>query len=233
MLYSYVTIPKSREEFAYQLSYIIASFINTTGVLQFLLLLKILGWICRNIDDELEHTEVDHHRRSRVFIVGHMQEKKLHSHQQSNRLYHLRLLHFKLYELVGLINACYGFLMLVETTHSFMMVAGLMREILMVLEHESEINLVIHDICLLIFYLAKATVILRTSQLAYNESIEMLVTVHKVLLCPNISSACETQLSLFATQIVGSEFEFNACGIFPLYLSTLHSIVVAAATYIS
>lgn len=232
MLYSYVTTHQSREEFACQFSYIIASFINTTGVLQFLFLLKVLRWICRNIDDELEHAEVNHHRRNKVFVVGHVQEKKPDSREQSNRLYHLRLLHFKLYELVGLINACYGFLMLIETTHNFMMVVGLMHEILMVLERESDINLVTHDICLLLFYSAKATVILRTSQLAYNESREMLVAVHKVLLCPNISSACETQLSLFATQIVDNEFEFTACGIFPLDLSTLHSIVAAAATYI-
>lgn len=232
MLYSYVTIHNGREEFACQFSYIIASFINTTGVLQFLFLLKILRWICRNIDDELEHTEVKYHRRNKVFIVGHMQEQKQDSHQQSNGLYHLRLLHFKLYELVGLINACYGFLMLIETSHSFVMVVGLMHEILMVLEHESEINLVIHDLCLLLFYSAKATVILRTSQLTHNESKEILVTVHKLLLCPNISSACETQLRLFATQIVDNEFEFTACGIFPLDLSTLHSIVAAAVTYI-
>lgn len=232
MLYSYVTIHNGREEFVCQFSYIIASFINTTGVFQFLFLLKILRWICRNINDGLEHTEVNYNRRKKVFIVGHIQEQKLDSHQQSNRLYHLRLLHFKLYELVGLINTCYGFLMLIETTHNFVMVVGLMHEILMVLEHESEINLVIYDVCLLLFYSVKATLILRTSQLTYNESKEMLVTVHKLLLYPNISSACETQLRLFAAQIVDNEFEFTACGFFPLDLSTLHSIVAAAATYI-
>jgi hypothetical protein len=232
MLYSYARIREGREEFACQFSYIIASFINTTGVLQFLFSLKILRWICSNIDDELQRTEVSYFTRNKVIIVGHIQEPRRDTQQQSNRLYQLRLLHFKSYELVGLINGCYGFLMLIETTHNFVMVVGLMHEILIALEQENDTNLVIHDVCLLLFYSAKATMILRTSQLTYNESREMLLTVHKLLLCPNASSACETQLRLFATQIVDNEFEFTACGIFPLDLSTLHSIVAAAATYI-
>ena len=45
---------------------------------------------------------------------------------------------------------------------------------------------------------------------------EMLVTVHQLLLCPNISSACQVQLRLFAAQIVDNEFQFTACGIVPL-----------------
>jgi hypothetical protein len=61
------------------------------------------------------------------------------------------------------------------------MVVSIMHGILMVLEQESNINLAIHDVCLLLFYSAKAIVILRTSQLTYNESKEMLVTVHKLL----------------------------------------------------
>jgi gustatory receptor len=232
MLYSYATIRNSREEFACQFSYIIASFINTTGVLQFLFSLKILRWICRSIDDELERAEVSYFARNKVIAVRHIREQKSDSEQQSDKLYQLRLLHFKLYELVGLINACYGFLMLIETTHNFVMVVSLMHEILMALEQENGTNLVTHDVCLLLFYSAKVTMVLRTSQLTHDESKAMLLTVHKLLLCPNVSSACETQLRLFATQIVDNEIEFTACGIFPLDLSTLHSIIAAAATYI-
>jgi hypothetical protein len=75
-------------------------------------------------------------------------------------------------------------------------------------------------------------VTLKTSQLTHNEPKEMFVTVHQLLLCPSVSSACQAELRLFAAQIVDNEFEFSACGIFPLDLSILYSIVAAAATYI-
>ena len=73
---------------------------------------------------------------------------------------------------------------------------------------------------------------LNTSQLTHNEPKEMLVTVYQLLLCPSTSSACQAHLRLFAAKIVDNEFEFTACGIFPLDVTTLHSIVAAAATYI-
>jgi hypothetical protein len=231
MLYSYVTIHKGKGDFACQFSYIIVSFVNTIGVIQFLFLLKILRWSCKSIGDDLEHTEINYLKTDNVFIVRNIHDDP-QSQQQSNKLYCLRSLHFKLYELAGLINSCYSFLMLIETTHNFVMVVGLMHEILMALEKKSDTNLVIHNICLLIFYSAKATMILRTSQLTQNKSKEILVIVHKLLLCPNVDRERETQLRLFAGQIVDNKFEFTACGIFPLDLSTLHSIVAAAATYI-
>ena len=119
-----------------------------------------------------------------------------------------------------------------ETTHNFVMFVGLAHSILTALEKQSGTNLVIHDICLHTFYTEKVTVIIKPSQLTHNEPKEMLVAVHQPLLCSSISSACQAQLRLFAAQIVDNEFEFTACGIFPLDLSTLHSIVAAAATYI-
>jgi uncharacterized membrane protein len=232
MLYSYVTIHQDKEKFACNFSYIIASFINTIGVIQFLFLLKILRLSCQHIGANLQQSNINYSAENKVFIVRHIHGEIPETHQLSRKLYHLRSLHFKLYEFAGLINSCYGFLMLIETTHNFVMLVRLAHSILMALERQSGTNLVIHDICLLLFYSVKATMILKTSQLTYNEPKEMLVTVHKLLLCPNLSSGCEAQLRLFATQIVDNEFEFTACGIFPLDLSTLHSIVAAAATYI-
>lgn len=232
MLYSYVTVNQDKEQFACHFSYIIASFINTIGVIQFLFLLKILRLSCKHIGDDLQHANINYFAANKVSIVRHIHGEISETHQLSNKLYHLRSLHFKLYELAGLINSCYGFLMLIETTHNFVILVGLAHSILMALERQSGTNLVIRDICLLIFYSGKVTMILKTSQLTYNEPKEMLVTVHKLLLCPNMSSACEVQLRRFAAQIVDNEFEFTACGIFPLDLSTLHSIVAAAATYI-
>jgi hypothetical protein len=232
MLYSYVTIHQDKETFACHFSYIIASFINTIGVAQFLFLLKILRLGCRYIGDDLEHAEINYLAANKVSILRHIHGRIPETSQKSRKIYHLRSIYFKLYELAGLINSSYGFLMLIETTHNFVMLVGLAHSILMALEKQSSTSLVIHDICLLIFYSGKVTTILKTSQLTFNEPKEILVTVHKLLLHPNISSACEAQLRLFAAQIVDNEFEFTACGIFPLDLSTLHSIVAAAATYI-
>lgn len=231
MFYSYVKIHQDKENFVYYFSYTIASFINTIGVIQFLFLLKILRMSCRRIGDDLEHAEINYFTANKASMVRHI-HGQIPEYQQSSKLYKLRSLHFKLYELAVLINSCYGFLMLMETTHNFVMFVGLAHSILMALEKQGGTNLVIHDICLFIFYSGKVTAILRTSQLTHNEPKEVLVTVHQLLLCPSISSACQAQLRLFAAQIVDNEFEFTACGIFPLDLSTLHSIVAAAATYI-
>lgn len=231
MFYFYVNIHQDKEQSVSNLSCTIASLINTIGVIQFLFLLKILRLSCRRIGDDLEHAEVNYFAANKVSIVGDIRGQ-IPEYQKSNKLYNLRTFHFKLYELAGLINSCYGILMLMETTHNFVMFVGLAHSILMTLEKQSGTSLVIHDICLLIFYSGKLTMILYTSQLAHNEPKEMLVTVHQLLLCPNITSACQAQLRLFAAQIVDNEFEFTACGIFPLDLSTLHSIVAAAATYI-
>lgn len=231
MLYSYIKIHNGKDNFACQFSYTIASFVNTIAVIQFLFLLEILRYSCKNIGEELEHSEINYLKINNVFIVRNIHDIP-QPRQQSNKLHHLRSLHFKLYELAELINSCYGFLMLIETTHNFVMVVGLMRDILTALEEKSDTNLVIRNICLLIFYSAKETMILRTSQVTKNKSKEILVIVHKLLLHPNVDQECETQLRLFAGQIVDNKFQFTACGIFPLDLSTLHSIVAAAATYI-
>jgi len=231
MFCSYANMHQDKEEFASYFSYTIASFINTIGVIQFIFLLKILRISCRRIGDGLEHADINYFATNKSSIVRHI-HGQIPEYQQSRKLYNLRSLHFKLYELAGLINSCYGFLMLMETTHNFVMFVGLAHSILMALEKQSGTNLVIHDVCLLLFYSGKLTVTLNTSQLAHNEPKEMMVTVHQLLLCPSTSSACQAHLRLFAAQIVDNEFEFTACGIFPLDLSTLHSIVAAAATYI-
>jgi hypothetical protein len=231
ILYSNVTIHTDKDDFACQFSYIIASFVNTLGVIQFLFLLKILRWSCKNIGDDLEHAKIKYLKTSNIFTVRNIHDNP-QSQQLSTKLQHLRSLHFKLYKLAELINSCYGFLMLIETAHNFVMLVGLMHRILIATEKKIDTNLVTYNICLLIFYSAKATMILRTSQLTQNKSKEILVIVHKLLLCPNVDQECETQLRLFAAQIVDNKFEFTACGIFPLDLSTLHSIVAAAATYI-
>ena len=94
-------------------------------------------------------------------------------------------------------------------------------------------NLVIRDVCLLTFYSGNVTVTLKTSHLTHNEPKEMLVTVHQLILCPSVCAACQSQSRPFSAQIVDNEFEFTACGIFLLDLSTLRSIVAAAATYIT
>ena len=94
-------------------------------------------------------------------------------------------------------------------------------------------NLVISDVCLLTFYSGNVTVILKNSHLTYNEPKEMLETVHQLILCPSVCAACQSQPGPFSAQIVDNLIEFNACGIFPLDLSTLRSIVAAAATYIT
>ena len=231
MFYSYVKIHQDKENSASYFSYTIASFINTIGVIQFLFLLKILRMSCRRIGDDLEHAEINYFAANKGPIVRHI-HGQIPEYQQSRKIHNLRYLHFKLHELAGLINSCYGFLMLMETTHNFVMFVGLAHSILMALEKQSGTIMAIHDICLLLFYSGKLTAILKTSQSTHNEPKEMLVTVHRLLLCPSISTACHTQLRLFAAQIVDNEFEFTACGIFSLDLSTLHSIVAAAATYI-
>lgn len=231
MFYSYVNIHKDKENLVYYFSYTTASFINTIGVTQFLFLLKILRMGCRRIGNDLEHAEINHIAAKKASTMRHI-HGQIPEYQQSSKLYKLRALHFKLYELAVLINSCYGFLMLMETTHNFVMFVGLAHSILIALEKQGGTDLVIHDICLLIFYSGKVTAILKTSQMTHTEPKEMLVTVHQLLLRPAISGACEAQLRLFADQLVDNQFEFTASGIFPLDLSTLHSIVAAAATYI-
>jgi hypothetical protein len=122
--------------------------------------------------------------------------------------------------------------MLIETAHNLVSIVSLVDIVLILLDRRGNVTkTIVYYVCWLAYYALKTAALMLTSQMACDESRKILVTLHKLLLRPNLRPCCERQLRLFIKQAINNKTVFTASGIFALDLQTLHSIVSASVTY--
>jgi hypothetical protein len=176
-----------------------------------------------------------HHRVSQETVHIRNYESKL-----TSKIFRLRKLYYRLYEICCLINSMYGYMLLQEFTaytvclivdgyNLVCFLVALYRREHPSIPSERYPALILWNVSNLI----RPFLICFSCQRVNSEFKRTVNYIQRLKLQPDVSTEVSSQLRLFSIQIQHCKLEFTACGFFDINLSLFCAAVLTATTYIT
>ena len=180
------------------------------------------------------------HRQICEEFVGNIIEISCNESKIPSRIFKLRKIYNKLYEMCFLINSTYGYMLLQQFTSYIvcMIVDGYNLICFLIALYKSKAPMVPAEgypslILWNLSNLIRPFLLCLSCQRLNNEFKTTLKSIHTLALRPDVKTRESDQLKQFSSQVQNCKLGFSACGFFDINLSLSCAVVIAATTQIT